>query len=272
MVSGNLRKMVVELASPVNYALPLGKQLVPLNQYVGKTISLRFTGMIHCVSCGRKINKSFQQGYCFPCMRALPECDQCIVRPEKCHFHLGTCRDAAWGEKFCFQHHYVYLANSSGVKVGITRGTQIPIRWIDQGATQALPIFKVQDRYQSGLLEVALKAFVADRTDWRKMLKNLASPVDLLKERDLLLEQSLAQVNEVREKFGEESIEFLGDAEMTEISYPVNSYPEKITSLNFDKAPKISGVLQGIKGQYMIFDCGVVNIRKFAGYHVELSV
>ena len=126
IATGDLRNLSVKLASPVEYALPVGEQLLPLNSSIGKTIKLEYNGAIHCIACGRKTSKSFNQGYCYPCMQSLPECDICIIKPEKCHYAEGTCRDNEWADDHCMQDHYVYLANSSGLKVGITRGSQIP--------------------------------------------------------------------------------------------------------------------------------------------------
>jgi len=271
MLSGNLTKMAVELApsKPVQYTIRIGDERQLLNPYIGSTIHLNFTGAIHCVSCGRKTKKSFQQGYCFPCMRSLAECDNCIVRPETCHFDQGTCRDETWAQGHCYQSHIVYLANSSGIKVGITRHTQVPTRWIDQGAIQALPVFTVTNRLHSGLLEVILKKHVSDRTDWRKMLKNIADPVDLAAERDRLLSLCEAEISQLQTEIGTDAIQYNEAGDTTEINYPVLNYPTKVTSLNFDKTPNISGHLQGIKGQYLILDTGVLNMRKFGGYHIE---
>jgi len=264
--------MKVELANPVKYQLPLTDQLVDLNPLIGKSLKLVFTGNISCVNCNRAMKKSFSQGYCYPCFSSLAQCDMCIMKPETCHFEAGTCREPAWGEEFCFQSHYVYLANSSGVKVGITRGTQIPIRWIDQGAIQALPIFKVKSRYISGLIEVAIAQHVSDKTSWQRMLKNLVEPVDLKEKRDELVALCESEIADVKSRFGDDAVEFLADAGAVDIDFPVEAYPLKVKSFNFDKTPEVSGVLQGIKGQYLIFDTGVVNIRKFTGYEVELVV
>jgi len=271
-LKGNIKKMKVELTSPVNYQLPIGDELISMNDLIGKNIQLEYGGEINCVSCGRKTKKSFAQGHCYPCFRDLAECDMCIMKPETCHYDAGTCRQPEWGEEHCFQAHYVYLANSSGVKVGITRGTQIPTRWIDQGAGQALPIFKVATRLQSGLIEVELKKHVSDRTDWRKMLKGNAEPMDLAEVRDRIVAESASVIDELKQQFGEDAIQFLSDGEQIEIEYPIENYPEKIKSFNFDKQEKIEGVLQGIKGQYLILDSGVLNIRKFSGYNITLSV
>ena len=271
---GNLRKMQVTLTDPVQYTLTLinGEQQssINMNELIGQSIHLHHTGLINCVACGRKSNKSFQQGYCFPCMRSLPECDSCIVRPETCHFEQGSCRDEAWGVQYCMQPHYVYLANSSGIKVGITRGTQIPTRWIDQGATQALPIFKVATRLQSGLVEVALKQHVSDRTDWRKMLKGQAEYIDMASRRDELMALCANELGGLSERFSGQ-IEAIDDGEVVNIHYPVNQYLEKISSFNFDKTPDVQGTLLGIKGQYLILDGGVINLRKFGGYQIEVS-
>ena len=173
--SGELRKMQSSLpeieSDAVRYQMVLDEKRIDLNDFIGDDLTLNYSGEIHCVHCDRKMNKSFNQGYCYPCFTTLAQCDTCIMSPEKCHYDAGTCREPSWGESFCLQDHYVYLANSSGLKVGITRGTQIPTRWIDQGAVQALPIFRVQQRRYAGLVEVIFKQHMADKTNWRAMLK-----------------------------------------------------------------------------------------------------
>ncbi|MFV1976716.1 MAG: DUF2797 domain-containing protein [Candidatus Scalindua sp.] len=271
-MNGNLRKMNVELANPVKYQLRLingsEEKTVPMNHFIGQKIHLHFIGDINCVSCNRKIGKSFQQGYCFPCMKTLAECDFCIMRPEKCHFAQGTCRDEVWAKEHCFQPHYVYLANSSDIKVGITRYSQIPTRWIDQGATQALPIFKVQSRYQSGLIEVAIKKYISDRTDWRKMLKGEAVKIDMYTRREELFESCANEIEDLSQRFPGD-IEPLNSEEVLEINFPVDEYPAKIKSLSFDKDHDVKGLLKGIKGQYLILDNGVINLRKFGGYKID---
>lgn len=268
---GDLRKLSAKLASPVEYFLPVGDQLLGLNNSIGKTIRLEYQGEIHCVACGRKTSKSFNQGYCYPCLQSLPECDICIVKPEKCHYFKGTCRDNSWADDHCMQDHFVYLANSSGLKVGITRGTQIPTRWIDQGASQAMPIARVSNRLLSGLIETALKDHVSDRTDWRKMLKGDPEPVDLEQARDELRAAAGPELKVIESKYPGE-IHWLNAENITEIGYPVNEYPSKVSSLNFDKTPIIEATLMGIKGQYLITDLGVLNIRKFAGYQVAATL
>ncbi|MDB2650229.1 DUF2797 domain-containing protein [Porticoccaceae bacterium] len=270
-VSGHLAKMQVELDQQVQYFLPLDDHREPLNALLGKQIRLEYLGDIHCIHCGRRSKKSFSQGYCYPCFTKLPQCDTCIMSPEKCHYEQGTCRDPSWGEEYCFTDHYVYLANSSGVKVGITRGSQIPIRWIDQGATQAMPIFRVKSRYQAGLIEDCLREHVADRTHWQKMLKGNSDLVDLEEIRDSIIAQSESGLSAIEQKFGLLAIQRLYHQQIVDINFPVLEFPEKVKSLNFDKQPIVEGVLQGIKGQYLILDTGVINIRKFTAYNVQFS-
>ena len=269
--TGILRKMKSRLQSPVDYRMRLGDEEVPMEALLGKPLQLQYSGKIYCVHCGRKTSKSFNQGYCYPCFQSLAQCDSCIIHPEKCHFDQGTCREPAWGERFCMQDHIVYLANSSGVKVGITRSTQVPTRWIDQGATQALAIIRVRSRLQSGTLEVMFKQHVTDKTNWRDMLKGISKPVDLAAERDRLLKECAEEINELEQRFGFFAISVLNGIEPLSIDYPVLEYPEKISSFNFDKEALVEGTLQGIKGQYLIFDSGVINLRRFSGYEIELS-
>jgi hypothetical protein len=262
MEIGPLRKMATKFqeGSPVEYGLRLGALEIPLNSHIGAHMKMQFTGRILCVNCGALIKKSFAQGYCYKCFIALPETDACIVSPEKCHYSAGTCRDPEWGKSHCFIDHTVYLANSSGLKVGVTRRHQQMTRWMDQGATQALPLVSVPSRLLAGKIEVILKRHVADRTDWRKMLKGPADTIDLEAEAGSLLEY-LPDISE---------IEVLEEPEV-DIIYPVMTYPEKIVAYNFDKSPVIDDLLMGIKGQYLIFSHGVINVRKFSGYEVEID-
>jgi len=271
MTTGVIRKMVVEATEPVSYWLPMGEERLDVQPLLGSQISLEFTGRIYCIECGRKTTKSFNQGYCFPCLRSLAACDMCIVKPELCHYDQGTCREPAWGESHCMRPHVVYLANSSGLKVGITRASQVPTRWIDQGAVQALPLYEVDSRLQSGWLEVALKRYISDRTDWRAMLKGDPSQLDLLVKRDRLLGEASADLAQCQLKIGSASMRLVDGAQEARFKYPVLVYPEKIKAHNFDKKARVEGCLQGVKGQYMILDTGVLNIRKFAGYEVDLQ-
>ena len=263
-LAGNITMMKTSLVDgKANYVLSLGGELIEMNSLVGRQIELSFSGDINCSNCGQKTNKSFSQGYCFPCARSLARCDMCIMKPETCHHHLGTCREPEWGLSNCFSSHVVYLANSSGPKVGITRETNMPGRWIDQGAISALPILKVNSRIDSGKVESALKPFIADKTNWRKMLTNEVGQTDLIAKKTELLSEIPDLIETLRAK--------LLDDETINISYPVIKYPTKIVSLSFDKTPYISGILEGIKGQYLLLDNGVLNLRKFSSYHIGLS-
>ncbi|MBD9655920.1 MULTISPECIES: DUF2797 domain-containing protein [unclassified Pseudomonas] len=268
---GALSKMATQLDAPVQYAFRLGDEQIAVNPMIGKTVRLEFLGAIHCSHCGRKTKTSFSQGYCYPCMQKLAQCDLCIMSPERCHYDAGTCRDPGWGEQFCMTDHVVYLANSSGIKVGITRATQIPTRWIDQGATQALPIMRVATRQQSGFVEDLLRSQVADKTNWRALLKGDAAPVDLLHVREQIFDACAGGITTLQERFGLQAVQPLNEQSVVEIRYPIEGYPAKITSFNLDKNPVAEGTLLGIKGQYLMFDTGVINIRKYTAYQIAAS-
>jgi hypothetical protein len=271
LASGTVRKMRTELAETVQYYLKFGDSEVPANTLLGQAIGLEYNGLINCIHCSRKTNKSFSQGYCYPCFKRLAQCDTCIVKPELCHYHLGTCREPQWGEQNCMIDHIVYLSNTSGVKVGITRGSQVPTRWMDQGATQALPIFRVSNRLQSGEVETTFARHIADKTNWQAMLKGNNDDRDLEAERLRLMDECATEIELLRERNGLQAITALESEATTQIRYPVLEFPTKVKSFNLDKTPAISGTLMGIKGQYLIFDTGVINMRKYGGYHVALN-
>lgn len=259
-MQGQILKMLTELKTPVQYNLPMGDGLLNMNQWIGKSIQFRFSGDIYCLDCGNRTKKSFNQGFCYPCFRDSPMAAECIIKPELCRAHLGEGRDVEWERKHHLKDHYVYLAVSSGVKVGITRDTQVPTRWIDQGASYAVPIAKTPNRYLCGVIEVALKAYLSDRTAWQRMLKNEIAHIDLAAKRD-----------EIIQLIPEEYQQYvLSDEEVLHINFPVNEYPVKVKSLSFDKTPVIEGRLMGIKGQYLLFEGGqVLNMRKHQAYVLE---
>ena len=260
---GTIIKMQTQLGSPVQYSLPIGKDVISMNQFIGKYIIFKWEGKIICIACGRNTNKSFAQGFCYPCFINAPETSECILRPQLCQAHEGIARDMQWAKHHCLQDHFVYLAISSGVKVGVTRSAQIPTRWMDQGARQAIKLAKTPNRYTAGLIEVALKEHISDRTQWQRMLKNqLVEGVDLLDKKKEMLDQLTDELLKYK----------CNDNDITEIIYPVEEYPEKVKSLSFDKLNEIEGRLWGIKGQYLMFDDGtVLNIRKHNGYKVSLE-
>lgn len=262
---GILKKMRSEVSDSgdVSYFLSTKNEEndVLLNDLVGKKITMKFHGVISCVSCGKKTKKAYQQGFCFLCAQSRPEADLCQVRPELCHFAKGTCRDSDWGKNHCFIPHTVYLALSSGLKVGITRTRNRMSRWVDQGAVSAVPVGQVSNRLDAGNAEIALKKLFSDKTNWRAMLKNEVEDVNLSRARLKALGALPS------------SVEIMSDTLKNPVSfkYPVLEYPKKIASLNFDKCADVQGELLGIKGQYLILDAGVLNIRKFSGYHVSFE-
>ena len=275
-ITGNIRKMRVAADTEhhqVSYLLPIGEQEIDMNSLIGKSVTVTHTGNIHCVHCGTKTKKSFNQGYCYRCLITLAQCDSCIIKPEKCHYHEGTCREPEWGEKHCFSEHYVYLANTGNLKVGITRqvGDTVSSRWMDQGATQAVIMLKVPDRLTSGEVETLCKAHIADKTNWRTMLKGAPDKADLEQARDELLAAIQHDLDALAEQ--KQSTEIIPvKQEAVDIHYPVEKYPVKIKSINLDKTPAFEGTIQGIKGQYLMLDEDrVINLRKYAGYELTVS-
>ncbi|MBN1119308.1 MAG: DUF2797 domain-containing protein [Bacteroidales bacterium] len=264
VLSGNLNKMAVQLSDTVCYTIHLNHNSILLNEYLGKQIKIVYAGEINCIKCGRKTSKSFSQGYCYPCFTTAPETEECVLRPELCRAHEGIARDMEFAKSHCLIDHYVYLALTSAIKVGVTRNTQVPTRWIDQGATQAIFLAKTPNRNLAGQIEVALKDFLPDKTNWRNMLTG-----------NITDNRSLEEVKTlVAEKLNSDFARYLSDDNtITKIRYPLLDTPQKVKSLNFDKDQVVEGILTGIKGQYLILDnTNVINIRKFGGYMVELDV
>jgi hypothetical protein len=271
LASGRLAKMSIEKTEPLSYHLNIGDEKIGMNAYIGKDIRIISNGEIRCAHCQRRTNKSFNQGYCFPCFKKLAQCDRCMMSPELCHFSKGTCREPDWAEQFCMQEHIVYLANSSGLKVGITRHTQVPTRWMDQGAIQALPIISVSTRQLSGLVEVIMKEWVADKTNWRKMLKHDVEEMDLAQERDKLFELAKDVLADLRLQFPDDKINLIEAADTWQFEYPSSQWPEKIKTFNLEKQNIVEGKLLAIKGQYLILDSGCFNVRKHTSFDVSLS-
>ena len=260
---GVLNKMQTQFETPIQYFLIFQDSFLNVNQLLNKNVEINFVGF-QCLNCGKK-KKIFRQGFCYDCFFSSPAVGDWIMKPELSTAHLGIQdRDLAYEEKVQLQPHIVYLALSSEVKVGVTRKTQVPTRWIDQGAEKAISIVEVPNRYLAGITEVALKSHFADKTNWRKMLTNDIVFTDLIEEREKL--QSLLP-DEVQQYF------HLEKNDLYEMNYPVLEYPSKINSLSLDKTPNYSGKLIGIKGQYLIFEDGTVfNIRGNEGYIVRIEV
>ena len=260
---GTLTKMQTELANPIQYYLVFEDSFLNVNQLLNKDLEINFVGY-QCLNCGKK-KKIFRQGFCYDCFYSSPAVGDWIMKPELSTAHLGIPdRDLVYEEKVQLQPHIVYLALSSEVKVGVTRKTQVPTRWIDQGATQAISIVEVPNRYLAGITEVALKSHFTDKTNWRKMLQNAVSPIDLIAER-LKVENLIPA--EVQEYFYNEK------NDLYEMHFPVLEYPKKINSLSLEKTPHFQGKLTGIKGQYLIFEDGTVfNVRSSEGYVVRIEI
>lgn len=262
MFTGVLQKMLTEWADPIRYYLPMESDFVAMNQLIGQHISLQFKHF-HCLNCGQ--NKPiFRQGYCKECFFEVPQTADWIMHPEMSKAHLNIEeRDLNYEQQMQLQPHYVYLANTSEVKVGVTRKSQAPTRWIDQGAHEALVIAEVPNRYLAGIAEVALKQHIADKTNWRKMLTNQFTSVDL--------EAVKAQLRpfippEVQPYITEETA-------LWHLHFPVLQYPAQVRSLQLLQTPHYEGKLVGIKGQYLIFeDNTVFNIRGNEGLVVALAL
>jgi len=259
---GVLRKMQTEIGQPIQYYLVFSFDFLNVNQVLNKTLQLTFLKH-QCLNCSED-KPIYRQGFCKSCFFEIPSAGDWIMRPELSTAHLNKeDRDLEYEKKVQLQPHIVYLANSSNVKVGVTRKTQVPTRWIDQGAHEALEIIEVPNRYLAGVTEVALKNFVADKTNWRKMLTNENTDENLLEWRTKL-----------KTHIPEEAMPyFIENNSETHLDFPVLKYPEKVKSLNLEKVQTYTGVLKGIKGQYLIFDDNTVfNIRSNEGLYISLKI
>ena len=258
-----IRKMSVSIENETIHYFFNSSNRIYLNDLIGKNISLTWNGSIICQSCFVNIKKTFGEGFCYKCFTTAPEATECTIRPELCRAHLGEGRNVEWEQNNHNQPHIVYLAASDKVKVGVTRKNQVPTRWIDQGASKAIFLAETPNRFEAGVLEVALKEYFSDKTNWQRMLKNeIDESIDLVDEKWTLFES-----------FPEDlKVYFSENDQVTLLNYPVLNYPSKIQSLSFDKTAIIEGLLVGIKGQYLIFEGGrVINIRKHTGYSIEIE-
>lgn len=273
--SGQIAKMKVSVDEDniAQYRLPVGESLVDMNSLIGQQISVQYSGNINCVHCNRKTKKSFSQGYCYVCLTRLAQCDSCIIKPEKCHYEQGTCREPKWGEENCLQDHFVYLANTGQIKVGITRHVSdgVSSRWIDQGASQAMAIFRVKERLLSGLVEIEIAKHIGDKTNWRTMLKGKPDTLDLQEMQQKIVELVKDPLQAIQDKYGIQAVQAI-EPKPIQINYPVDQYPVKIKSINLDKEPVFEGTLLGIKGQYLMLDGDrVINMRKYSGYTLNMQ-
>lgn len=251
-----------EVDQPVRSFLQTKKEEIYLDDYLGAEVQITHTGRKFCISCGKYIKKTYASGYCYPCFTTTANNDICFVRPERCHFEQGTCREPSFGESYCMQPHLVYLALTSGIKVGITRKGQEMNRWLSQGAISAVPILEVPTRKLAGMVEHHLSESFADKTNWRKMLKNEGNDLNLLWER----ERAFAHIPEWAKKYQ------LLDEKPRHFHYTGQVSTDKIVSHNLTKAPIITGTILGTKGQYLILDSGVLQVRSHAGYEISWQI
>jgi len=262
--SGNLIKMRSEPRDPIGYYLPLADAEIAMNTLLGKQIKLSHNGVINCIHCSKRTAKSYNQGFCYNCFLTAPEADESVFRPELSKAHLGIARDMDWAIEHDLIDHYVYLSITSDLKVGVTRYHQLFTRWIDQGAVKAIKLAKTPNRQIAGIIEVFLKKFVGDKTQWQKMLKGeVSEAIDLRVEKERLTNLLPTELRRYTEP----------DSSIVEFTYPGELATGKITSVGFDDTPEISGELCGIKGQYLIFNDGrVLNIRKYSGYFIDIEI
>ncbi len=259
-MQGTLRKMNSELLETVKYSLKFNSEIIEMNEKIGQSIKLQWSGNIFCVNCNKKTKNSFGDGFCYPCFTTNANASPCIIRPELCRAHLGEGRDPEWEEKNHNQTHVVYLTASDIIKVGVTRSTNLPARWIDQGARNAIILAETPNRYEAGRLEVEMKAFFADKTNWRKMLCDIYDDTLDLENEKWELHDKLP--SDLTEYFSEND-------EIFQITYPVTKFPESVSSIDLKKSPIVDEILIGIKGQYLIFESGkVFNVRRHSGFEV----
>ncbi|CAM3527678.1 DUF2797 domain-containing protein [Zobellia roscoffensis] len=259
---GVLRKMQTEIGNPIQYYMVFENDFLNVNQVLDKELEIKFI-KYQCLNCGRD-RPIYRQGFCKTCFFEIPSAGDWIMRPELSTAHLDKeDRDLEYEKKAQLQPHIVYLANSSNIKVGVTRKAQVPTRWIDQGAHEAIEIVEVPNRYLAGITEVALKDHIGDKTNWRKMLTNTVEDENLVEWRNKLKQYIPTEAQAY----------FIEDNSETNLEFPVLKYPEKVKSLNLSKTPNYKGVLKGIKGQYFIFeDNTVFNVRGNEGYYVSLQI
>jgi len=260
---GNILKMRTEHSVPVNYFLPVGEKEIRMNVLIDKEVKMHFTGQINCIACGKVTKTSFNQGFCYNCLQTAPEAGESVVRPELSKAEFGIARDMDWARQHDLIEHIVYFAVASELKVGVTRHHQIPTRWIDQGASYAIRLAKTPNRHIAGVIEIFLKRYFTDRTNWQAMLKSSGnSTINLPEEKKNALQLLPSELQKY----------YCNDDEVVTIEYPLKEPPEKVKSISFDKTPVIEGILQGIKGQYLVFNKNrALNIRKHNGYYLRID-
>ena len=261
--TGQISKMVPSIGNPIEYVLPIGEKKLILNKHIGELIQIKFNDEIRCINCNNKIKKTYMQGYCYPCFISLPQTEDCVFKPHLCKAHLGEARDMDWAKNNCLVSTYVYLSLTSNLKVGVTRHSHIPSRWIDQGAHYAIRFAKTPNRYLAGLIELEISKYISDRTQWRKMILGQYDELDLINKKNDLHEYLPSNLDKY----------YLNNENIIELKYPIINNLEKIKSFNIEKFKTINKKLIGIKGQYLMFDDNhVLNVRKYTGYNFTIKV
>lgn len=269
-ITGFIRMLEHENLNPVQYYFcvvngnkpSVQKSRIPLNPLIGSKIRLEFSGEIQCVDCGKPTKKTFGGGSCYNCFQSLASNDFCILKPSGCHFHLGTCREPKWGQEHCFKSHIVYLANTTGIKVGITKENPHSKRWVDQGAIEGLPIVEVSNRKDSGIIEDNLGKLIPDKSSWQKLISSDSEEIDLIAESNRILSYLDLKKLNIEGK--------ILSTNLTRIKYPISRYPSLKKSLKPEPGKNLESILLGIKGQYLLFEEGGMNIRSLEGYSVKL--
>jgi hypothetical protein len=260
---GALEKMSAFPGNPIVYYLTLGDNFIKMNDLIGKSLQFQYLNSITCF-CGNQVSRVFRQNFCYDCFMTKPEAGEPIFNPEKSQAHLGIeDRDLAYESAYQLTPHIVYLAQSGGLKVGVTRKTQIPTRWIDQGASEAIVLAETTNRYEAGIIEVFLKDHLSDKTHWQRMLRSEGDPIDLIEEK-----------NRVMHLLPDPFKQFISsDHYVTRLVYPIAKQPEKIKSVKLNGPQPFQDILTGIRGQYLIFESGfVTNIRAQEGLEVLLKI
>lgn len=270
---GNIRKLkgAADAQGQVQYAWCSSDILdaqppLDMQDAVGQPIRIESQGAIHCTVSGKRIRKTYGDGMSFDAFQNSPLAVESIIRPELSRIHEGIAlRDAEWEEQHHNQPHAVYLSRTSGIKVGVTRETNIPSRWIDQGASGALVFARTPYRQLAGLIEVAMKAHFADKTQWRAML-TAGNP-----DRADIEEELQNALDDAYENCPAEFEDFLVDEDdITSLTYPAVGFPDKVQSVKLDTTPVVEGRLSAIKGQYFLLEDGrVFNVRRHSGYRVR---
>ena len=267
LAAGVLHGLDGQPGDPVRYALEIGDAVLPVEDWLERELRFETNGSTTCSACGRDTEKRYGGGYCYRCFTTLARCDLCVVSPDRCHFDAGTCREPAWGEAFCMGPHFVYLANSGGAKVGITRPGNVPGRFIDQGASEAIVVMTTQTRMQAGCVEKALGRYLREQTDWRALVAGVDAPVDLTAELARVRRLAHDALTALDARFPG-ALAWHETPERFVFRYPVVRYDAPARQMKLAPGHAVGGRLLGARGGYLLFEQGVLNVRALSALHV----